>query len=211
MQRIILASGSPRRRELLQRLGFFLTVQPSEADEHALPEEDALHLAPRLARAKGEWVAAKYLTSPEAIILAADTIVAYRGKLLGKPASEEEAFQTLKLLSGNSHSVVSGVYVKGPKFEGAIAVETHVTFRLLSDREIRWYVSTGEPMDKAGAYAIQGIAGAFVTAIQGSHSNVIGLPMAETLELLAKSGASMPWDFDDHRLQPHSKKATPIQ
>ena len=252
---LILASGSPRRRDLLSRMGIELVVDPSDADETAVPGEDATHLAPRLARAKGQAAARKYLSCPETILLAADTIVTFGGKLLGKPRSKEEAVQMLRMLSGHVHSVFSGVWVcrigsgsqcRGagegengasaapPEFRGesgigncsedcvkadaaagggtdllpggvgnfdnfdagfekTISVETKVTFRSLTEEEIRWYVATGEPMDKAGAYAIQGIAGAFVSAIEGSHSNVIGLPLAESLDLLAEAGLEMPW------------------
>ena len=190
--RLILASASPRRQALLTQLGLFPIVEPPAVDERPLPGEDARSLAARLARMKGSAIAAR-AANRDAVVLAADTVVALDGELLGKPTSPEDAMRMLRTLSGRTHSVISGLFVASPRHMETQAVETRVRFRALSESQIRWYAATGEPLDKAGSYAIQGIGGAFVESIEGSHSNVIGLPLAETLNALDRAGLVLPW------------------
>ena len=190
--RLILASASPRRQALLTQLGLFPIVEPPAVDERPLPGEDARSLAARLARMKGSAIAAR-AANRDAVVLAADTVVALDGELLGKPTSPEDAMRMLRTLSGRTHSVISGIFVASPRHMETQAVETRVRFRALSESQIRWYAATGEPLDKAGSYAIQGIGGAFVESIEGSHSNVIGLPLAETLNALDRAGLVLPW------------------
>lgn len=191
-QRLILASASPRRLALLTQLGLSPIVEPPAIDERPLPGEDARSLAARLARMKGSAIAAR-AAHRDAVVLAADTVVALDGELLGKPSSPEDAMRMLRTLSGRTHSVISGLFVASPRHMETQAVETRVRFRALSESQIRWYAATGEPLDKAGSYAIQGIGGAFVESIEGSHSNVIGLPLAETLNALDRAGLVLPW------------------
>ncbi len=189
---LILASASPRREALLSQLGLALRVDPPAIDERPLAGESARDLAARLARMKGAAIAAR-ATSRESVVLAADTVVALDGALLGKPASPDDAARMLRLLSGKTHCVITGLFVASPLHLESRTVETRVRFRALSAAEIAWYVATGEPLDKAGSYAIQGIGGAFVEAIEGSHSNVIGLPLAEALAALDRAGLRLPW------------------
>ncbi len=190
--RLILASASPRRQALLTQLGLFPIVEPPAVDERPLPGEDARSLAARLARMKGSAIAAR-AANRDAVVLAADTVVALDGELLGKPTSPEDAMRMLRTLSGRTHSVISGIFVASPRHMETLAVETRVRFRALSESQIRWYAATDEPLDKAGSYAIQGIGGAFVESIEGSHSNVIGLPLAEALAALERAGLVLPW------------------
>lgn len=175
MRPLILASGSPRRKEILETMGIPFCVDVSDADESFIgtPEETVLELSLR----KAEAVAKNH---PEEIVLAADTIVCCDGKILGKPSSPEHAAQMLRMLSGNWHSVFTGVALIDVSSGKRIvkADETRVHFTALSDREIEAYISTHEPDDKAGAYAVQGIGGMFIDRIEGSYSNVVGLPMA---------------------------------
>jgi septum formation protein len=129
------------------------------------------------------------------VVLAADTIVTIDGRLLGKPRHLDDALNMLRTLSGRTHEVLSGVVARsvgGPIHTRVVS--TRVTFRTLTDDEIRWYWDTGEPRDKAGSYAIQGIAGAFIASIEGSHSSVIGLPLVETVDLLRAAGLAPPWE-----------------
>jgi septum formation protein len=188
--RLVLASGSPRRRELLERLGLSFEVQPADVDESPRYDEDPRTYVLRLAREKAERVA---MGRRAVVVLAADTAVVLGEEILGKPGDEHEAEAMLSRLSGRHHRVLTGVAVAGAAGLNAVAVETRVRLRALSAEEIRWYVRTGEPLDKAGAYGIQGIGGAFVREIEGSASNVVGLPLAETLELLASTGYPLPW------------------
>ncbi|MDR0965756.1 MAG: Maf family protein [Myxococcales bacterium] len=189
---LVLASASPRREALLSQFGLPLRVDPPAIDERTLPGESALMLASRLARMKGSAVAER-ARNRDGVVLAADTVVALDGQLLGKPESPDHARHMLQSLSGKAHSVVTGLFVSSPRHRESMAVETRVRFRTLSDAQIDWYVVTGEPLDKAGAYAIQGLGGAFVESIDGSHSNVIGLPLAETMAALRRAGLRLPW------------------
>lgn len=176
---LILASASPRRRDLLTQAGYTFSVRTANIPEVSQPGEDAIRLTLRLARQKAEAVAA---ASPEvgeaAIVLGADTVVAIDGEILGKPRDAADAARMLRLLSGRTHQVVTGVCVLRGDRQQAAAEVTHVCFRALSDREIAEYVATGEPLDKAGAYAIQGRAGRWVPRISGCYFNVVGLPLA---------------------------------
>lgn len=170
---LILASGSPRRRELLSLTGLPYVVDAPEVDEScALPPEEAVQ---EISRRKGLAGAAAH---PGCVVLSADTLVAVDGKALGKPHSEEEAFQMLSLLSGRWHQVYTGVCaVDAQGMVHQRVVGTQVHFCPMTEEEIRRYIATGEPMDKAGAYAVQGIAGLWIDKLEGSYSNVIGLPM----------------------------------
>lgn len=191
MKPFILASGSPRRRELLGQLGLAFEVLSADLDEAVLPDEPPARYVERLARAKAEAVHAK---RPGAVVLAADTSVVIDGAILGKPGDDALAGAAmLKRLSGQTHQVMTGVAVAGERVE-SLVVTTDVVFRPLSDAEIDWYVATGEGRDKAGGYAVQGRAGAFISELNGSATSVIGLPLAEAVELLRRAGVALPWE-----------------
>ena len=189
--RLVLASASPRRRELLGQMGYDFDIVVPETDETPAADETAGHLVDRLARAKA--LAACHLLAPRSrVILAADTVVALDDEILGKPTSPESAAAMLRQLSGHVHRVTSGVAVAAGGTTRLVTVTTSVEIRPLSDDEIAWYVATGEPLDKAGGYGIQGIGGSLVARIDGSHSNVVGLPLAETVALLDAAGIDRP-------------------
>jgi len=190
--RLILASASPRRRELLAQLGLEFTVTAADIDETPQHNESPRSYVERLAREKAAVVAKKM---PEAIALAADTSVVVEGIILGKPGDDPKAGHAmLKRLSGKTHVVMTGVAVAKGSDVRSLVVETEVRFRSLSEQEMRWYASTGEGRDKAGGYASQARAGAFITSLHGSSTSVIGLPLAETIELLKGAGYPLPWD-----------------
>ena len=183
--RLVLASASPRRRELLHAAGFECDVDPANVDETRRPHETARDFVARLALEKAHAVAARHPTRP---VLAADTEVVVGEEVLGKPADADHARQMLRRLSGRAHEVITGLalVVDGQAFS---AVEqTAVWMSELSASEIAWYVGSGEPMDKAGAYGIQGLAARFIPRIEGSYSNVVGLPVATLLQLLHRAG-----------------------
>jgi septum formation protein len=186
---LILASASPRRRELLSQLGLNFTVSAADIDETPHPGEAPEAYVLRLAREKAGAVAPRH---PGAWVLAADTTVVLGPELLGKPRDAEEAKAMLGRLSGRTHEVHTGVALAGRHTEGLV-VRTRVTFRALTPGEIAWYAGTGEPLDKAGAYAVQGKGGFLVAAVDGSPTNVIGLPLGETLALLERAGVPLPW------------------
>ncbi len=186
---LVLASASPRRRDLLGQLGLRFTVAAADLDETPRPAEAPEAYVLRLAREKAQAVAGRF---PGAWVLAADTPVVLVMELLGKPRDEAEARDMLSRLSGRTHEVHTGVALAG-RADEALVVRTRVTFRALSAGEIAWYAGTGEPLDKAGAYAIQGKGGFLVAAIEGSPTNVIGLPLGETLALLQRAGVPLPW------------------
>ena len=184
---LVLASASPRRIELLAQVGITPDrIVPADIDETPLSGETPPRLAGRLARAKAEAVAAR---EADSVVLGADTVVALGRRLLEKPADEGEARRFLALLSGRNHRVFTGVAVKAPGREAVVrVVETRVTLKLLSAAEIEAYLATGDWRGKAGGYAIQGPAGAFVRRIVGSHPAVMGLPLYETVHLLRGAG-----------------------
>lgn len=190
-KRIILASGSPRRRELLTNAGYTFEVVPAEVEETHDGSETPVALVERLALSKALEVARRHPVDDgdDAVVLGADTIVALGQHILGKPKSEEEAQEMLTQLSGREHEVITGVALVQPG-EAKRKVVTHETttvfFRALTEQEIRNYAATGEPLDKAGAYAIQGIAGRFVTRLEGCYFNVMGLPVALVDRLLSE-------------------------
>ncbi len=177
-QQLILASASPRRRELLATLGFDFRVVVPEIDETPRPDEKPRIFAERMAEEKACAV------DGEGIIVAADTIVVQNETILGKPADAAQAREMLAALSGNTHEVVTSVCVKNAERTVVFSVGTEVGFRILTQTEIRRYVATGEPMDKAGAYAIQGGAAHMVRSINGSYTNVVGLPLCKLHEIL---------------------------
>lgn len=179
---LILASGSPRRREILETMGLTFEIDVSEADEHfsGAPQD----MVAELSRRKAEAVAGRHADS---LVLAADTIVC-DGGVLGKPATPERAEQMLSELSGRWHSVFTGLTLIDTAAGRTLTrvCETRVHFVQMTPQEIRDYVATGEPLDKAGAYGIQGRGGMFVDRIEGSYSNVVGLPMAQLREMLSE-------------------------
>lgn len=184
-QNLILVSASPRRRELLKRLGFQFEVKPADVDERAIEYKSPRELAMKAAYQKVLSKASEL--TPSSILVGCDTIVVLDGTVFGKPANADEALQMLRTLSGRRHSVISGVAVKAtPSSVLLDAEESYITFRELSEREIREYVESGEPMDKAGAYAIQGGARAFVEKIEGNYWNVVGLPIHKLLDMLSQ-------------------------
>jgi len=171
---LILASASPRRAELLRNAGISFVVQPAELDESRRPGEAPTAYAERLATEKARAVFAK---NPQAFVLGADTIVTVDKEVLGKPRDAKDAARMLRLLSGKKHLVTTGVCLMRPGASDIQHETTEVYFRQLSEQDIRWYVGTGEPMDKAGAYAIQGGASRWVDRIVGCYFNVVGLPV----------------------------------
>jgi septum formation protein len=173
---LILASASPRRAELLAQAGFTFVVDPADVDETQLADEDAAAYVARVARAKAAVVAARH--PPGTLVLAADTTVVIDGDVLGKPEDDADAARMLSRLSGRAHDVLTGVVVRRAADERVEVISTAVTFLTLTGDDIAWYVGTGEPAGKAGAYGIQGRAARFVDRIDGSWSNVVGLPIA---------------------------------
>ena len=186
---IILASKSPRRRELLERLGLDFTVLTEDIDETMDPDAPLEREIARVSEAKARAVQGS--VGPEDLIISADTVVCADGKRLGKPADEADAKRMLRLLSGREHTVVSGLCVlRGERCETG-TVSTAIHFRPLSEREIDAYVASGEPMDKAGAYGIQGLAAIFVDRLDGDYYNVMGLPLCALAEMLKGFGVNV--------------------
>jgi septum formation protein len=193
---IVLASASPRRQEILRNAGISFSVQAADIDETPLKDELPRDCAERLAREKALTV---WRMRPGDMVLGADTIVVADGAILGKPVDGDDAVRMLRLLSGRVHQVITGVCVVGGRGDSQLTSSepetrtasetTSVTMNELSDAEIRKYVATGEPMDKAGAYAIQGIASRWIPRIEGDYSNVVGLPMALVYSMLRERGA----------------------
>jgi nucleoside triphosphate pyrophosphatase len=183
---LILASSSPRRQELLREAGIAFEVHPAHVNEDRRPDEPPLGYACRLAREKAQAVAARY---PQRSVLGADTIVIVDQEVLGKPRDPADAARMLRLLSGRGHKVTTAVCLIAPNGN----TETHsattvVFFRELAEEEIQQYVAGGEPMDKAGAYAIQGGASRWTDRMEGEFSNVVGLPLSLVTEMLRKNG-----------------------
>ena len=191
---LILASASPRRQELLRNARIPFTVQPTSIDETPLAGEAPRECAERLAREKALAV---FQSNPQQCVLGADTIVVVDDVILGKPRDAEDAARMLRLLSGRTHAVITGVCLVGPEAIGqgsgrntkTASETTSVTFCALSNDEIRSYIATGEPMDKAGAYAIQGMASRWIPRIEGDYSNVVGLPVTLVYRWLRERGA----------------------
>lgn len=184
MSHLVLASGSPRRRAVLSALGLTFDVRPPEVDETVRDGESGTDAARRLAEEKAAAVAA----ADEELVLAADTIVVLDEHLLGKPAGREEAAEMLGRLSGREHVVITGLALRARNEIVSAATPTAVTFRPLDEEEIMAYVRTGEPLDKAGAYGIQGYGSALVERIEGDFFNVMGLPVPTFLDLLRALG-----------------------
>ncbi|HZW79073.1 MAG TPA: Maf family protein [Candidatus Deferrimicrobiaceae bacterium] len=185
---LILASASPRRQELLRNAAIPFAVQPADINETPLPGEKPRDCAERLAREKALTISRQ---RPQDYVLGADTIVVIDENILGKPRDAADATRMLRLLSGRTHEVITGVCLVSPTAgDGEQASETtRVTMCEIHDGEIRDYIATGEPMDKAGAYAIQGIASRWIPRIEGDYSNVVGLPVALVYGILKKRGA----------------------
>lgn len=195
MSRLVLASGSPRRREILDTLGIAFDVCPSTLDETADDSESPAATVRRLARDKALEVAGRDEIDRSAYVLGADTIVVLEGAVLGKPIDDADACRMLRRLSGRWHEVMTGVALarKGDNVLEDRVVTTRVHVRALSPERIERYVGTGEGRDKAGSYAVQGIGSGLVDRIEGSYSNVVGLPAAETVELLERHGVLRSW------------------
>ena len=189
---LVLASASPRRRELLQNAGIPFIIQPSEIPELPREGEAPQACAKRLAREKALDV---FRQRPQDFVLGADTIVIVDGQILGKPRDKADAARMLRLLSGRTHQVTSGVCLIGPdlKREGSVedirSETTQVTMSRVSDQDIQSYVATGEPLDKAGAYGIQGIASRWISRIEGDYFNVVGLPVSLVYRMLQENNA----------------------
>ncbi len=184
---LVLASASPRRRELLDQLGVRYLSDPADIDESRQPGEGPAAYVERMAREKAQLVAARYQDTGRSVI-AADTIVVVDEDVLGKPCDHFDGLAMLAKLSGRSHCVLTAVCLYGNGGASCVVVETRVEFIRLTRELCEAYLATDEPWDKAGAYAIQGMAGAFVRGIQGSYSNVVGLPLYETWQLLSDKG-----------------------
>lgn len=186
---IILASASPRRKELLQRMGLefrVLTVPHDESmDPFGVPSDEVCRVS------RNKALTSKPYCGPEDIIIGADTIVVCDGLVMGKPRSEADAFSMLRRLSGRDHQVITGLCVMQGDREETFYSETTLRFRHLSDEEIRAYIATGEPMDKAGGYGIQGVGAMFVVGIYGDFYNVMGLPVCTLTMLLRKFGIKL--------------------
>lgn len=201
--RLILASGSPRRKELLEQIGAEFEILPAKGEEvitSTVPAQVVMELSAQ----KAEEVAGRYKEElgvenhsasegeQTVVILGADTVVAYENKILGKPKNEEEAVQMLQMLSGHTHSVFTGVTFviekAGKQEKQSFFVETNVTMYPMTEQQIQSYVATGEPMDKAGAYGIQGKCAVYIEKIMGDYNNVVGLPIALVYQNLEKSG-----------------------
>lgn len=185
--RLVLASASPRRAELLRAAGLDVDVDPAGIDEAARGGETPQDFVRRMACEKAEAVAPRW---PGRAVLAADTMVVVQEQVLGKPADANDAVRMLGLLAGRDHLVMTGVCLWGgaspaPRLH---VEQTRVWFAPMSEAEIAWYVATGEPADKAGAYAIQGLGSRFVTRIEGSYSNVVGLPVAQVCQMCTAAG-----------------------
>ena len=182
---LVLASASPRRQELLRSAGILFEVQPANIAEDVLPGEPAQVCAERLARDKALAVARQ---RPLDCVLGADTVVVIDGELLGKPSSSDDAVRMLRLLSGREHLVITGVCIVAGDRRLIGSETTVVTMSKIDDQEIAAYVASKEPMDKAGAYAIQGIASRWIPRIEGDYSNVVGLPVARVFRMLRECG-----------------------
>ena len=189
---VVLASASPRRTALLKQMNIAHTIQPADIDESPRLNETPLSLVSRLAAEKGLAVKAKLASkqtlTDDTVILASDTLIAFNGQSVGKPENKADAKRILTMLSGNTHEVLTAISVLNHTRQQTQVITTSVTFAALTNEQITAYWETGEPADKAGSYAIQGIGGEFVVSINGSASAVIGLPLYETRQLLNEFG-----------------------
>ncbi|MGD8263426.1 MAG: Maf family protein [Desulfobacterales bacterium] len=185
--KLILASKSPRRRYLLKQAGLEFSVIPSSFDESSVSLSTPDSFVRRIAEGKAKDMSEKY---PDSWIIGADTVVVIDKKILGKPGSRTEARSMLSHLNGKTHRVLTGYCIrcKAINYSLSATVQTDVCFKTLSEKEIDWYISTGEPFDKAGAYAIQGIGAFLVKRINGSYTNVVGLPVCEIVDVLINAG-----------------------
>ena len=194
MRRLVLASASPRRRELLTQAGYAFEVCPAHVNEDLRPDEEAIAYVVRLAREKALCVLAEMSSKdpapPQVIVLGADTTVTLDGHILAKPEDAADAARMLRMLSGRTHRVITGVAIATEKGVEVAAEVTGVQFRTLSDEEIAAYIATGEPMDKAGAYGIQGLAAKWIPRVEGCYFNVVGLPLALVVTMLEQAGIS---------------------
>ena len=181
MAHLILASSSPRRKELLQQVGLEFSIHSPDIDESVYENEQIHQYVKRLAETKAKAVLKLHAHST---VIAADTSLVFHDKIIGKPESKEHAFEIWALLSGQKHEVMTGVCVANAQQLLSTVVRTEVEFQRLSSNDMEQYWATGEPIGKAGAYAIQGIAAKYVTQMNGSYSNVVGLPLHETMQLL---------------------------
>ena len=184
----VLASASPRRRELLSGIGLAFDIDKPDIEESPIRGETASDYVRRLAGEKARTVLQR---QSNRLILAADTTVVIDGDILEKPKSKDEGVEMLQRLSGTRHQVMTGVAIINDDRESSFVSTSYVIFRALAEDEILWYWNTGEPRDKAGGYGLQGAGGAFIEAINGSYSNVIGLPLAETVSLLRSFGVKV--------------------
>jgi len=189
---LVLASASPRRQELLRSAGLSFEVQPADIPESALPGEAAKDCAERLARDKALAAASQ---RPHDFILGADTVVVVDGQILGKPADAADAARMLRLLSGSEHQVITGVCLVVNGQPSVASETTVVTMSELTEKDITDYVASGEPMDKAGAYAIQGIASRWIPRIEGDYCNVVGLPVALVFRMLRERAGEVGSQF----------------
>ena len=188
---VVLASQSPRRHELLRSIGLEFRVEAADVDESWHADEDPIAYVERVARSKAETIADRLGHPADTVVIAADTTVDVDGQIFAKPTDDDDARRMLRLLSGRTHQVHTAVFCWAATGVHVDTATTEVTFVRLTDELIDWYLSMGEHRDKAGAYAMQGAAGALVSRISGSPSNVIGLPLASTVTLLGRCGAPL--------------------
>ncbi|GFD79622.1 nucleoside triphosphate pyrophosphatase [Alteromonas sp. KUL106] len=189
---VVLASASPRRTALLRQMNIAHTIHPADIDESPRENESPMALVARLAGEKAQAVKAQLLSSQamteDTVILASDTLISFNGQSVGKPENKADSKRILTMLSGNTHDVLTAICAASDTQQETQVITTSVTFATLTDEQIDAYWETGEPADKAGSYAIQGIGGEFVVSINGSASAVIGLPLYETRQLLNAFG-----------------------
>lgn len=190
MVEIILASQSPRRKMLLEQFNIHFTCRPADIDERFLPEENTLDAVRRIARSKADSVCE---TLQQGLIIAADTVVVCDGEIMGKPRDEQDACQKLSRLSGREHQVITAICLRNAANNYCDIQDeiTNVYFRNISEEEIKAYVSTGEPLDKAGAYAVQGMGAIFIEKIDGCFFNVVGLPIKNLYTMLKRQGVDL--------------------
>jgi len=189
-----LASASPRRQELLRQIGVDFSVLSVDVDETALPQETPADYVQRVALAKALAGLQLQVMQPQCVVLGGDTAVVHQGRIFGKPVSRADALEMLAVLAGSTHDVYSAVSVVSAVKQITRLVKTQVTFHNISPQQLAAYWDTGEPLGKAGAYAIQGLAAVFVADIQGSYSGVVGLPVSETAQLLKEFDVPV-WDL----------------